>query len=242
MVVMKVLSDIKKFLITPDDSKYSFESSGERIASFIKLFGINLLISFVILSALTGIIRLNLEIDFKPINISLFNLWLANLLLIPVLEEIAFRLSLRLTKIYLSLSVSAITYMVASYSFGIDIIDFNQKLLFRLAVAFIGFITAYLLLRNKKIFENVNKVWRSNFKLIYYFFLFLFVIRHIDMYELNLVTILFLPLLLSPQLISGIFLSFVRMRFGFGYSLIFHVMINLIAFSPQIISHVINNS
>lgn len=239
---MNVLKEIKRYLITPDDAKYSFKSSGEKITRFIKLFGINLLISFVILSTITGIIRLNFAINFKPIDVSLINLWFANLLIIPVLEEIAFRLSLKLSLLNLSLSASVISFMTAGYVLGVDIIDFNQKLLFQIAVAFIGFVTAYLFLRNKKIFENVNKVWRSNFKLIFYFFLFLFVIRHIDMYELNLVTILFLPLLLSPQLISGIFLSFVRMRFGFGYSLIFHVMINLIAFSPQIISHVINNS
>jgi hypothetical protein len=131
--------------------------------------------------------------------------------------------------------------MVASYSLGIDIIELNQNVLFRLAVSLIGLIVTYVLLSYKKIFERVLKVWGNRYKLIFYIFLLLFVLRHIDMYELNFVTILFLPLLLTPQLFSGIFLSFVRIRFGFGYSIIFHLMINLIAFLPQIILYATNN-
>jgi len=238
---MSTLNEIRQFLISPDELKYTFNSSGAKIVKFIKLFGINLVLGFVILSTLTGLIRLNFEIHFKPIDISLINLWFANLLIIPVLEEVAFRLSLKLNIINLSLSVSVISFIVVSYVLRIDIINFNQNLLLRLAVALMGFVTTYLLLRNKRIFENITKVWKNSYKLIFYLFLFLFVIRHIDSYELNVITLLFLPMLLTPQLVSGIFLSFVRIRLGFIYSIVFHMFINVFSSLPQIIIYAFNS-
>lgn len=237
---MSILNEIRQFVISPDELKDTFGSSGEKNIKFIKLFGINLVIGFVVLSTLTGLIRINFAIHFKPIDVSLINLWFANLLIIPILEEIAFRLSLKLSIINLSLSVSIISFMVACYVLGIDIIDFNQNMLVRLAVALMGFITTYFLLRNKRIFENVTKVWKNNYKAIFYLFLSLFVTRHIDSYELNVVTLLFFPMLLTPQFVSGIFLSFVRIKLGFAHSIVFHVFINIFSTLPQMILYAIN--
>jgi len=236
---MVILNEVKHFAISPDEVKDTFDSSGEKNIKFIKLFGINLLISFV-LSILTGLIRINFAIHFKPIDVSLINLWIANLLIIPVLEEIAFRLSLKLSILNLSLSASVISFMTAGYVLRVDIIDFNQNILLRIAVALICFTTTYFLLRKKRLFENLTKVWKNNYKSIFYLFLSLFVIRHIDSYELNVITLLFLPLVLTPQFVSGIFLSFVRIKLSFVYSIVFHIFINIFSTLPQMIFYAIN--
>jgi len=54
------------------------------------------------------------------------------------------------------------------------------------------------------------------------------------MYVLDWNTVLLLPLLALPQFYGGILLSFTRIKLGFMYAVLLHLLVNLIAFSPVI--------
>ncbi len=73
----------------------------------------------------------------------------------------------------------------------------------------------------------------NNYKLFFYIFLLLFVLRHTDNYQSNLVTIIFFPILLLPQFIGGFLMSYTRLKISFFSSILFHSLINLVIYLPQ---------
>jgi len=106
--------------------------------------------------------------------------------------------------------VAVISFIIISYIYRIDFIDYKQNLLVRLLISLVILFVTYTLTGNKVVYDKINKCWKINYKIIFYLFLILFILRHFDSYEINLVTLLFFPILVSPQLVSGFFMLFVR--------------------------------
>lgn len=233
-MIKKILTELNQFRKDPimDLSKSNFKAG--KIKLFFILFGINLLVGFFILSFITGAIRIIFHINFSPIDITLAQLLIANIVFIPVFEEIAFRLPLKLSKWNISLSLYVITFFVCSYFYKIDPININNFLYQRLLISFVVFLLAFAFLNNKYVFEAVYSFITQNYKLFFYTLLLLFTLRHIDNYQLNLITFLFLPILLLPQFISGFFIAYTRLKINFISAIIFHFLINLISFLPQL--------
>ena len=160
---------------------------------------------------------------------------IANIVFIPVFEEIAFRLPLRFNKWNISLSVFVIVFYISSYFCGVDPIDINICLFQRILISLFVFFLVFLFLSGNYFSETVNHFISKNYKLFFYTLLLLFTLRHIDSYQLSLNTLLFLPLLLLPQLFGGFLLAYTRLKINFFSAILFHFLINLISFSPQLI-------
>ena len=67
--------------------------------------------------------------------------------------------------------------------------------------------------------------------------LILFALRHFDMYVIDWISVALLPVFVLPQLYEGIFLSFTRIRFGFLYAILLHMLINFTASIPNIVMY-----
>jgi membrane protease YdiL (CAAX protease family) len=76
------------------------------------------------------------------------------------------------------------------------------------------------------LFSNPN-----SFKWAFYVFTLTFGFIHITNYELNTTIWLLSPFLVLPQLIVGISLGFIRVRFGLLWSILLHASYNTILFS-----------
>ena len=232
---MKLLLNIKDFLIFPDSSRIQFKSNKGLLEIFFKAFLCNFIIGFLILSTVSALIRYRYNINYKPNDHSIYYFLFINLLIIPIIEEIAFSLPLRFKIINLSLAIGIIFYFASSYFFGTNIIDYEYMFFYRLIIMFTSIIGSYLLFRYKRIQKVFDEFWKKNFKLIMYLFLFLAVFRHLDMYNLDFKTLILLPLLLAPQFVSCLITFYIRIKIGFGYAVLFHMLINMVAFMPQIV-------
>lgn len=148
-------------------------------------------------------------------------------LLIPVFEEILFRLSLIFKPIYLSFSSAAATYYILTkLVFKVKLSGYDDTFFMRLSVALIIGILIYFLTSKNSVKSYLNHFWIKNFKSIYYISCILFAWLHIFNFELNLTNLLLLPVLTLPQLFSATIAGYTRVRLGFQYPLLLHVLTN----------------
>ena len=236
---MKIINNLKKFISNPDFLRSNFETPAKKGLAFLGLF-LTCLTIVMIVSTFTAILRWFAHIDFKTNDIPLIYFWGINIVIIPFVEETAYRLPLVYHRLYISLSSLIISYIFISYGFGVNMLNFSEGLFIRLVIPFAIFCLFYLALG----FENINRrfavFWSKNQKVIIYLSLISFTFRHMDNYVLTTLSIALSPILLFPQFTTGIFLSFVRIRFGFTFSILFHFLINVAAFLPQILLYYVS--
>jgi len=146
----------------------------------------------------------------------------------PLLEEIAFRLAMRFRLRTVLIGVTAfVIYMTqaASQLFGPE----NSQGLLILGIGATVALLGFVLLCVKR--QNAVKAWWTNhFPWVFYIFSIAFALIHIfNFEEFPLKVILLTPIITLPQLILGLGMGYLRMRFGFWYGYLFHVLNNAFA-------------
>ncbi len=79
-----------------------------------------------------------------------------------------------------------------------------------------------------------------SFRYIFYIFTLIFGFYHITNFEISQTTLLFSPLLVAPQLAVGIFLGFIRIKFGLIWAICLHALYNLVLIGPFIVLQLLN--
>lgn len=220
---MKTLGNVYRFLVNPD---YNQLDGGfqKKTLELIRLFLTNLIIVLLITIPI-GILRLYFNIHPKGLNLPIFPFLIINVLLIPIIEETAFRLSLIYSKINFCISLLFIFFFIVSYIMSGAIIT-TDKLLLRIFIPIAASSILYLLLNFGSINNIIETFWERNFSIILYFSLTLFVLRHLDEYAFSFRVLVVLLIILIPKFVTGVFLSYSRIRLGFIYGVILHIIIN----------------
>lgn len=201
----------------------------EKIIDSLVLFVINLFLVTVVVAVSFNLRPKNLGIshieDLYPPAIKFLML----VIVFPLMEEIAFRLYLEFKPILLSFSISMATYYFTTFIiFNTYITDINNHFLIRFSLSLSLGSIAFIIL--KKNAHYINTFWHNNFRWIFYFSILVFGLVHIINYELNIGSVLLAPIIVLPQLISGTFFGFIRIRYGFIYGYLAHVLNNSIPF------------
>lgn len=161
-----------------------------------------------------------------------WKIFLFGVILIPILEELAFRGFFNLKKIFIALSTGCLTYIfLKTILFFLPKTDMDTTMSLILSLAV--FLTSFIWI-NDSVVNFINK----NFKPIFYFSNIYFVSMHAFNYKLSDFSTLeffVLPILLIPQMIGALNFSFIRIRNGLLWSILFHSAENLIFFLPSII-------
>lgn len=150
--------------------------------------------------------------------------------ILPTVEEIAFRLSLKFKPAYLALSMGVFAYYILTktvYYTKISAID--ESFATRAGMAIGLMVLLYPIINTTAIKEKLTNVWDTHFRVIYYLSCMIFAGIHIFNYELSWINLALLPLITLPQLMSAIIAGYTRVSFGFQYPLFFHMANNLIA-------------
>lgn len=151
-------------------------------------------------------------------------------LLGPLFEELSFRLYLSFEKLSISVSLPAIVFSLSGPVFIVD----NVTVYFvRLAICVFVGLTIY------KYFDSLDiKNFISNhYKAIYVFSAVLFAVVHIGNFYSFQYEIWFLyPLYVAPQFFMGLILGWLRIKHGFWWAVLLHVIANGIAIWPEAIS------
>ena len=165
--------------------------------------------------------------DYSLMQDMLSNLpvWLTLFLVVvmaPILEEGIFRLPLRPSVLSISISIS----IVLIYLFGV--FSANLPLSFVVGFMLLGF-NVYLATRSLKV-VRLQQLYTRFPRLIFYLSAILFGAIHIGNYDSRVWA--FMPLLVLPQLVLGLFLGFVRVRYGLSWAIFAHAFHNGCVMAP----------
>ncbi|MBP8766273.1 MAG: CPBP family intramembrane metalloprotease [Ferruginibacter sp.] len=209
-------------------------STGDKIIIAIRLYLYLILFSFLI-NLITLALDYNPlpESDIKQVgNVSAY-LVFALYFIVPVYEEITFRLFLTKFKkstfiISLSLLVSYTIYWLTSNN--LPFLSDSNSLLMRYAylVLFASLIGIIFFLLAKKInLKKISRIWNDNYLIIFYSISLLFVMLHFKTELIAISGIIGEVIYLIPILIFSLILGFLRANFGIVYAIFFHLLFNL---------------
>lgn len=121
--------------------------------------------------------------------------------------------------------------------FGAFIIPFIEELIFRLYLRLKQNYPARLFIlitsiTGKKNKENIKTYieskWQAYYKGIFYLSALIFALVHIVNFKYSITLLIFVPILVAPQLILGLFTGYLRVKYGLIWGFYLHALHNLI--------------
>ncbi len=162
---------------------------------------------------------------FGEKSTSHFNLILLGGLIVPIIEEIFFRSWLKFKRNNIILFVVGLIVLTTITTIAFFI---SKKYVFLDYSVF--FLTILVGLFSLLYFFSIDRIElfiSSKFKYFFYASVILFGLAHLGYFRGNIYLIwIFFPFLVSPQLIAGLFLGYIRMKHGLVYSILFHMLLN----------------
>ena len=226
---LNVAKQIYHFVLHPKDHPQTLRTT-EKIKGTWTVFAVKM--------AAAIILGIALRIFHDPVNqtttrhseeLSPLEMILIGVLILPILEEVAFRLSLRFKPINLALSTSVFSYYILSKVVcQTRLSDVSDHFKERVFISIFVFALSYLCYQLPIVSKALISFWERNFRWVLYSFCIYFAAAHIFNYELTLTTILFMPLIILPKLISALCYGYIRINYGFVYSITLHLSWNLI--------------
>ena len=180
-------------------------------------FGLAILTSILFLPILKF---LNL-LPQKGLSLSHIPLSFKLIFFVPIYEETIFRLPLKISKLNLFLSLSALHFILFYHAYSLIILSFIS-----LMIALIP----YLKLIPESFYFKIGLIWNKFFPLLYYGLAISFGLIHMTNFQhLRTAHYLLFPLIVSNQIIMGLIFGYVRvtLKYGFIYSVLLHFFINL---------------
>ncbi len=167
-------------------------------------------------------------------------------ILAPILEETAFRLWHTPKRLPLSIGIGSFIYFYL-ISFFPEILDLlidrlipnkeSFQYLFSSIISGIllwalTVIITYILLKREQLYFALLKTMQSHFRIYFYLAAFLFASLHITNYEISMTTIMLMPILILPQFLGGVLMSWVRTNIGYWWGVLTHALYNASLLGP----------
>lgn len=211
-----MVTEIKTFLIRPERN-YCLKSLSLNQFLLLILFQFSIIIVLLALEGLLfGITPNKFVADFEEVNRNIILFMILGSVVFPVLEEFLHRYYLN----YRNRNILTSSFLLLLYFFvEYDKLDPVQNIIHFLAFLFL---IAILLLKMRFHYINLQILaWGS----IVFFGLF-----HLSTYERDVYidNYLMIPVLVSPQIIGGLFLAFIRINYGFMHGILFHGFFNFL--------------
>jgi membrane protease YdiL (CAAX protease family) len=218
-------NDFIKFLKNPSlENQVDINSFSTFLKLVWKSFFIILAADIILGLLFCGpLIYFNLFPSLKVINLSLLS-FLKIILYYPILEEVIFRLPLRISSFKLILPFS-ILFSLLVYKHYI----FNFYLVIFLFI--ILFFSLYLLIReDSSFFLKIISFFTTRFRWVFYLQAGLFGFLHLTNYNLNLKYFYLFPLFIVNYIFTGLFWGYLRVRYSKGIYLCIasHILVNCI--------------
>ena len=134
---------------------------------------------------------------------------------------------------------------VLIFFFAVIVAPLFEEVMFRLILKFrsnflilwsIHIGVALHLGQKRSLLKTARKVWDKFYRWIFYFMAVAFGLMHIMNFEPSLNIYLLAPILVAPQILLGINLGYLRIRFGLIWSILFHALYNGILMSIALLT------
>jgi hypothetical protein len=165
-------------------------------------------------------------------DLSKMKLILSGIIVVPLIEEMAFRSFMNFKKINLVLSPGILAYIVLTTFFSLPFYKINNRIV-TISFSLLLMIGTYIFIK-----ENFLAKLRIHFHLLFYISNILFVLLHISNYNVEafgIANYLALPIVLMPQVIGSINFSYIRIRNGLVWSIAIHCFYNTIFLLPLLL-------
>lgn len=228
---MKEIKQLWEYLLNPTPEQ---ESSNfiTKLTRFLFVLGINVATVTIALAIqyifkFIGLIDVEILPVFHKSNYTeQLTLFLSIIFIIPIIEELIFRLHLLTQKQNIKISViTFIVYLTAQ-------IVYTSKSTF--AISMISSLGLVLLIGyivfQKRINDGIKEVWKNKFRSVFYITALVFGCIHIINHKLSVTNLIFAPLIVAPQIILGLNAGYLRVKSGFKWGLLLHIAHNVVFF------------
>lgn len=225
----KKLKDISLFVIHSNGNYPENKTALIKLADLFVIALITLLFS-VSLNCLTLYLlkpELSDSMDsFKEENgLVLFALLL--IIIGPIREELWYRLSLKFEPVFLSVSFGVFCHQVISRQFyQVSFYNIEVYPFFRIALALVLGAFLFLVVSHRAIQPKLSSFFETHFKWIFWISCIAFAFSHHHYFASSTTNTLLMPILVLPQLILGFATSYMRLKYGFVYAILFHAIYN----------------
>jgi len=243
-----------KFVTSPDNKSIDEKqqelkqdpiSAFQKMIQVFRIFGSLYLINIFLSLLLSSILLLKGIQDQHRITTliaedSIWPLFLLACLYAPVVEELTFRFWLKFSAIRFATGSALLVFTIFNLLLNYEVIKLgflnNLRLeifaLFQLASIVCLMAIFYIFVRQRLVFHFFDRCFDRYFGQIFYFSTFIFGAIHLVNFT-NLAELGFLSLILFlPQLVSGLFLGFTRIKYGILWSMFLHFLVNFLSLCP----------
>lgn len=228
---LSLLKELIAFLKAPHVRRAQEKSAKQKIYDTLGLMVLKMvfLIPVILFFALVYDPE-NVQKENMSERFSFLGLLFVGGVVLPLVEEVAFRLSLKYRPVYMALSSGVLSYYILTKAvFHTKISATDESFVVRVCIALAVGLLIFILSKVDRINRVLAGFWESNFKAIFYTACLVFAFIHISKYELVWLNVLLLPILTLPQLFSAIIYGYTRVAFGFRYPLLLHMSMNSLA-------------
>lgn len=229
------LKAVTRFLVQPVPS-YPGASWGQAAANIPVLLILKLI--FAVLAALSfylfeaaGMVT-GLENRLASLAWPAWQMILVGGLIVPLIEEAAFRAHFKMGRLSLSATIAGLVYLALS---AVLVADrglreglYEDGAMLRYALSFSVGGLVYFLTGRGSWLAWLKSFWLQHFAKIFWFSIIAFGATHIERYA-NFSWAehgFFVPLIILPQIIAATFYTYTRMRYGFAWAVVLHGLNN----------------
>ena len=225
----KKLRDIGFFVIHPeqDDRKNQYVLN-KKVDLFVVTFitlALSVSLNYVTLCLLKPELTDSLDSFKEKYGLAFFTLLLG--IIGPIREELWYRLALKFNPFFLSVSFGVFCHQVISRQlYNVSVYDMEVYPFFRIALALVLAVLLFLIVSHKTIKPKLSSFFDKNFKWIVWTSCVAFACSHHHYFASSNVNTLLMPVLVLPQLILGLSTSYMRLKYGFTYAVLLHILYN----------------
>jgi len=196
-----------------------------RLLSWVLLINILYSIALTVAITITKTPDKNIVTDVlkqAPLFALVYGIFLA-----PIIEETIFRLPLKFKPIYYFFFLGFILFELIDKIANLftPIKSLNQIGVIALVAILIALV-CYFIIRSKPVYSKFDNFYQKHYRWVFYFFCLLFGYFHLNNFE-NLGTMLiFIPFLTLTQVFAGFTLGYIRMKYGYGWGILTHMLNN----------------
>ncbi|MGE0019920.1 MAG: CPBP family intramembrane glutamic endopeptidase [Draconibacterium sp.] len=233
----KAIQLIFKFLLNPVQESFSEQPVSNKIKwlLFLLVFEMPLMFAAAFLQQLlaeNGLLDAenHLVMEFMKDN-SKTVIIIFLILVGPFIEELIFRLPLRFKNAYF------IPFILIILSYAGSLIFKKLNLSLAVSIPLFVAITAFLIfyIFNRKMAEKRDTALSVNYPLYFYSVTILFALFHLSNYKYTPNLLLFAPIVILPQFISGFLFGFIRIKQGFIWGFFLHALHNAVFVLPLLL-------
>lgn len=234
ILLKTLIKKLLRFIKYPKWDIWEKNSFRDTVSNFLWLFAINLIGSLILAAIIRSLFSVeNIAVSevleqWHPIKLLVYGS-----ILIPIFEESLFRLVLKPKALNIGVTSFSIIYFSLTKLLEIESLFYfktNLNCIIRLLVSIFCGILVYLISVNKS--KQILKFWSKNFAAIFYSSGILFALLHLGNYiVVSPNNTLIASIVVMPHFFSALIFGYARLKHGFTFGTLMHIVNNLVVLS-----------